>query len=244
MNSNKFIFLLFTLIFLTTCGKDDSVNCECEKLPNADFTISQGLGWNEDRRYFESDTFLDYEIKVEAINTLSSYNWTLGLDPSSWDSKSVELDFTDNFGDIEVTLIGEWTPNNDCFPNDNGMDTVSKTFHIVSVWESLFLGNYSGFCESTPNEIFNISIKLDSNGLIGWIENLPNGCNTEEWDLLIGGSTYKHFLMPDYIPGIPCSLPKGFGSLGDDNKTLTIEYEIWDQATNTKISDKFIGTKI
>ena len=76
-------------------------------MPNADFTISQGLGWNEDRRYFESDTFLDYEIKVEAINTLSSYNWTLGLDPSSWDSKSVELDFTDNFGDIEVTLIGE-----------------------------------------------------------------------------------------------------------------------------------------
>ena len=242
MNSNKFIFLLFTLIFLTTCGKDDSVNCECEKLPNADFTISQGLGWNEDRRYFESDTFLGSGIKMEAINSLTSYGWMIGLDPSSWDTKFVELGFSGNSGDVEVTLIGEWTPNNDCFPNDNGVDTVSKTFHIVSDWHSSpVFGEYQGYSESKPDELFNILIEHSVS--FAWVKNLPNSCHINDDELSIS-ITYKHFIMPDYVAYPICPLPKGFGSLADDNKTLTIEYEIWDPATSTKVSDKFIGTKI
>ena len=76
-----------------------------------------------------------------------------------------------------------------------------------------------------------------------WVKNLPNSCHINDDELSIS-ITYKHFIMPDYVAYPICPLPKGFGSLADDNKTLTIEYEIWDPATRTKVSDKFIGTKI
>lgn len=236
MNFKKSIFL-FSIIFLISCDKSNSIKCECEEKPNADFTISQLI---EDGKYLEADTFLDQFIKVEAKHALQKYQWKIGLDQNTWDSKSVQLDFGGNYGDIQVTLIGEWTPNKDCFPNDNGIDTVTKIFTIVPNSEAPFYGEYEGYVESAPNDTFLIKIK--ETGPVAWIENLPNGCNTDEYDLLINTS-FRHFFMPEYDPGIPCSLPKGPGDLLDDYKTLIIDYEIWDMDLNEKINDRFIGVK-
>jgi hypothetical protein len=126
-------------------------------------------------------------------------------------------------------------------PTTSYVDAGYQTFDIVPNSEAPFHGEYEGYVESAPNDIFLIKIK--ETGSVAWIENLPNGCNTDEYDLLLN-TTFRHFYMPEYDPGIPCSLPMGLGHLEDDYKTLTIDYEIWDQATNTRISDKFIGTKI
>ena len=237
MNFNKFFFLLFIIsLLIFTCGKDDEppVNCECGELPNADFTISQGIGFNEDRRYFESDTILKGPVKVESVNQLLSYEWKIGTDPTIRTGKSVELDY-DVLGEIEVTLIGHWTPDKDCFPNDNGVDTVMKKFYLVPRLDAKYFGDFEGYYESEPDSLVTIYINNLSR-----IHNIPIGCF--ENDLAAWG-TYRHFFMRKYDAKNPCPIPKGWGTISDDNQTLTLDYEIWDLDLSERVKRKFIGTR-
>lgn len=247
MNFNKFILLLFTfLLLLTSCGKDDdSINCECQKLPILGFSISQGLGFNEDRMYFESDTFIKgATIKVEVVNENlrynSQYKWKIGTDPTIRTGKKVELEY-DVTGDISVTLISEWTPNIECFPNDIGTDTITKKFHLISsVWDSKIFGEFEGHYESEPDSLVTIYVEPHPDMTGGIVLNVPIGCFED--DVRVSWS-YRNFEMGPYDAKIPCPRPIGWGTVSNNNQTLTMEYDIFDLDLNEKVSRKFIGIR-
>lgn len=240
MKFNKLNILLFAfLLSLTTCKKEESsFSCECEELPNADFTISKGLGLNDDRRYFESDTLLKGLVKLEAVHPNLIYKWKIGTDPTIRVGKKVELDY-DFTGNISVTLTAEWTPRIDCFPNDNGNDSVTKTFHLVNVNQLKIFGEFEGYFETAPDSLRSVYVEYDG-FLTAYVNNIPLGCF--ENDVFITG-TYRNFFMPNFDTSIPCSRPKGWGKISEDDKTLTLEYEIWNSELGKRVNDKFIGTK-
>lgn len=245
MNFNKLIILLFIfLLFLLACDKkESSINCECQKLPILDFSISQGLGFNEERMYFESDTFIMGSIiKVEVINENlrynSQYKWKIGTDPTIRTGKMVELEY-DVVGEISITLISEWTPNTDCFPNDIGTDTITKKFHLISsVWDTKVFGEYEGYYESEPDSLVTIYVEPNSSG--GNVFNIPIGCFEEDIHI---SWTYRNFQMGSYHAKNPCPIPSGWGTISDNNQVLTMEYEIFDIDLNQRVSRKFIGNR-
>ena len=245
MTFNKFILLLFTFLsLLTACDKDDdSINCDNQTIPIFDFSISKGLGLNENRTYFDSDTFFNgSSIKLEVISPDFKYNrfkWKIGTDPTIRTGKRVELEY-DVTGDISVTLISEWTPNTECFPNDFGSDTITKQFHLLSSFtDSKVFGEFEGYYESEPDSLITLYVEHDG-FLVAHVNNIPVGCFEDDVYISVA---YKDFFMSNYDAKFPCPRPKGFGHISNDNKTLTLEYEIWNLDLGERVSRKFIGNR-
>jgi hypothetical protein len=81
------------------------------------------------------------------------------------------------------------TPNHYCFPNDDGVDTVTKYLTITNVEPHPYFGQFKGYCISKPEETFTIQIDTArfnnadyplNTGHYAYykgIKNLPNGNN-------------------------------------------------------------------
>lgn len=248
MKCLQFAMIVSMLMILACQCKDDDMDPCLEATPvDAEFVIEQGVGFNEDRRYFESDTLTYGNIRFRALHDLDAYTWTIGGDPRVFNTKEVELNFDRDLEgtSIEVSLNGTWTPNLDCFPQDTGEGSSSKSFYIIPIPEVPYFGEFKGVVESAPQDTFTISIIHQPEVLSAYIDNLPDGCerDSQSPDTNFTG-TYRDFLMPNYRPYIECSIPKGWGHIEDNLKDLTIDYEIWDQEIQQKINDRFVGTKI
>lgn len=245
-----YLFLLTVAIFFIGSCKDDDINldpCELEGVVpvSAAFTTSNETGWQDSTRRFVADTFLNYSIIIfTAEQEAASYQWKVGSDPRVFDSKEFTLTFTGIIGTIDVQLIIENTPNLDCFPNDDGRDTLNKQIHLVEKMDSPMLGIYKGVVSSAPNDTFNIDIHTfppynETNN----INNFPNGCNRDEEERIDFFLGYRYIMFG--YPGnyVECPKPQGWGTL-DLNGIVTLEYSLWNTNIQQHVSDTFIGKKI
>lgn len=109
--------------------------CECESPVSADFDISEWIvatqAWGE--LYVETDHVFGGQVKFEAQETNANYQWLIGSNTFSTNS------VTQFFGNewinynIPITLIINKEPNTRCFPNDDGVDTVTRVMTIQSL---------------------------------------------------------------------------------------------------------------
>ncbi len=249
MKTLKLAFGVVVIVLLTCqCRDDDDLDpCDIEGLApvTAAFTTSYEMGWQDSIRRFEVDTFIDPNFVIfTALQENATYHWTVGDDPRVFDQKEFTLNFNDVGSSINIRLIVNATPNLECFPDDDGQDTISKTIYFFDIEESLMLGVFRGVVSSAPNDTFNIDIHLippyndDSN-----IDNLPNGCIRDEVNRLSFRPGYKELRMGSLGNLIECPQPQGWGTL-DSDRLLTLEYTIWDPAIQELTSDSFIGKKI
>lgn len=133
----KFLLLPFIfLLALLACKKEqpEILNaedpCECASEVSADFVIEEHTG-PISNIYVETDTTLHgSNVKFSAKEDNAEYTWYIGIE--EFDTKSISRYFSDQWigHDIPITLVVKKDPNKTCFPNDDGYDSIKKTFYV------------------------------------------------------------------------------------------------------------------
>ena len=235
----------------TPCEDITNPECEnydpCHAQTNAAFIVidSLGYGTNDVGHTFVTDTFWQNKyIRFRALHDNATYEWKIGSDPHIWTKKEFNLYFDEAaVGNISVRLVTTSPPNADC-PGDDGRDTSYRTIYVfpgslTDLWESLpMFGTFTGYDTDNPDVLYDVSINvLDSLGHFGYLIGL-NNCLDNTYDFL---ASYRGFVWEsDNI--INCSNPKGYATLGDDLKTLTILYNVG-EVGGIRTEKTFIGIK-
>jgi hypothetical protein len=232
-----------------------------EKINHADFTMSAG-GVVADT-FFSNTTI---EFKANQTNALS-YAWSFPNGQNTSDKATFSLGIRNNFGNtIPIQLIVKYKPDKKCFPNDDGIDTLQKSFYIVEYdKEAAWVGIFRGHNEDKPNHTFEIIIKFipeltDSMKYVcnicclgrcytGFrIFNLPEDCGGGRTDIFIPVPTitevhsYYNFDFGLNFSGGNCKSSNGRGVL-TRYRDIRIEYWYTEDNINT-IKKVFVGKKI
>lgn len=251
-----FFTTLILLTLLYSCGKDDDsstqVCCGSEIATDADFGFfHRGSGfdsiyWME---YKLNDTFYNWEgsnttkLYFRAKSPqMDNYSWKVGLDPNIFTDSLFFLSFSNINGSIDVTLDVTLDVNQECFPNDSGLESKTKSLNLKTFSSASLIpiyGMYEGYVEDNPNEVFTIEM----NDLSNEIYNFPNGCdNLSNFVFLVMAA--REFRFDEKI-NLPCGKPSGGGWLEEGNQTLIIEYFIDDENNpSERIFKRFIGQRI
>jgi hypothetical protein len=206
---NLLWFLLLGGLLMMGCSKDDEV-VDCDDFTNpacsnynpchdqtevsAEFIAYIEPSYRHDtpegiEMRIISDTFLyGNQIIFEAKDEhAKSYKWKIGTDDRIWTTSSVSLLFARvdslSYKDgITVQLIVEKDPNTACFPNDNGIDTVTRHIAFVSSFSRLpFTGTWRGTNSVRPDitydlEIFRVYAHERADYGINNLFNVPEWC--------------------------------------------------------------------
>ncbi len=132
-----FLVLTFCIVSLVACKKEQAElaefnrNCSCAKEVSADFTIVEDAGGPSIfMMETETDTIFKNRNVIFSAKYEGDYTWYLGAEVLK-DSTFSRLFNSSLAGqDIPVTLIVRKTPNNICFPEDDGYDSITKILHV------------------------------------------------------------------------------------------------------------------
>lgn len=244
---NLLYFFLITLLVLSCsrCKEEDCTDSTNPDCPNyvapvdpcagktevsAEFKIEMEIAFNG-TTWYETDECLSgiNTVRVTSLwEDASSYTWILGVDtfytqqhifavPSEYDGQS-----------LPVKLIINAPPQTDCFPNDNGMDTVLKYIHVRSICDADIWGTYRGAWDSAPADSFEIKIQLpvcdEPDAILYELVNIDqqgDSCNNAIWDY---ANDYVRFSTGNNN----CSSARGFAKLEEDKVHVRIEYRLFD----------------
>jgi len=177
---------------------------------------------------------------------MDHYEWQIGLDPRTFNDSIHRTIFQNVAGDIDVTLkVEQGSPNTDCFPNDTGVDQVTRTVHFVPysastieeelVYNPIF-GEYLGSNEDTPSDTFRVKINRTH-----WPTGLPNITGLFEdftvWDFN-WNSHYIYFIDERSVYNTEGSI-----ELLPGNRRIVIDYVI-KHHDGRVIPKKWVGEKI
>lgn len=138
-----FFFKLFSFPLLVTllvsCKKHEqpdltpvNVDCDCVTEVSADFEILELETLPQfDPVGTDSDTiFHEQNVIFRAKEENAEYTWYIGNE--ILDTKEVGRNFSSAWGeqDITVSLVVKKATNAICLPNDDGYDSISRTFHV------------------------------------------------------------------------------------------------------------------
>lgn len=261
----KFLFA-FILILLTLwgCKKDcqDPTNPDCSNYDpcygvvrvSADFEMLE-MVQSTDIEY-ETDTMFSInrlKLKPKYMD-FESYTWLIGAEVLN--DKVVVRGGFPHYQVIPITLIVQSTPNNSCFPDDNGIDTVTRYIVSVPDVENLPIkGIYTGSNTDEPGNIFTISV-LDTMSCTRWpdspgsitrveeykLKNLPNGCPPASPDfqncgfpeyLIRGGRVFFYRYTPNNLRTFQSLMSSGIrgycglGALGKLDKNGVLTVEYY-----------------
>lgn len=258
-------FLLFIITCLgivlmaQSCKKEcqDKSNPDCENYDpcygkaktSADFTISEVVGG----RAFETDeVWRNSYVQFTAKQDFESYQWVIGTHKDTFYTKSCGLSGFPEGQSFQVRLIGKKKPNTDCFPTDDGIDTVYKTFKVTA-HDSLrpIYGEYEGYFSNYPDHKVIVKVGRDmipdfpTWKTKSYFTNIPaEGCWVDDitpastaWSVngMSDGPFSGGYRMIGYVYLLP------------DKKTLKAEYTHWDTATRypnfVRINGSFTGTR-
>ena len=251
------IGILSVIILLTACG-DGEVNpnpCLAETPVTAEFSIKRLLYdvkgmFDITEDLFEVDTVLlpfdgyshlGQDVIFTTDIKYDSVKWIIGNDNNVFNKPSTVLYFNEPYGKIDATCIVYRKPNLDCFPNDNGIDTLTKSVHVLSDrdFDYPFEGKFEGYNEDEPDKLFTITIKdmgaQPPSSAGEWygirIQNLPEGCGGSEIKLdhfspKIGSRLYRQFVITGSGRSNDCPPLEAFGQIIGDELTIKYSYSL------------------
>jgi hypothetical protein len=115
---------------------------------------------------YDTDTAIFRQIRFIADEpNADMYEWEIGA--GTYNTRAITLSLSGMEDlipfDIPARLIVHKTPDTSCFPNDDGIDTLERSLHIVEVCEPLWEGTYQGYVEGeSPTDTFTVSIENDN----------------------------------------------------------------------------------
>jgi hypothetical protein len=230
---------------LNSCKEDcpcvDETNPECDnydpcwdkKPVTADFYMyenHEGLDTSKGWEYYDTDTLLGQSVLLVAKEERElywsevTYTWIIGAETiTGKDKKVITRNTFPSNTQIPVTLIVSKKPHLDCFPEDDGIDTVTRYMvfpsnaDVVPKWQ----GEYIGYTTDKPDEILQLGLyrsdtTAGSTSRYPRLSGLPNSdC---QWQLLDYSTFgYKQFQIEDN-GNFSCKSIKGlFRTFGNDS---------------------------
>ncbi len=181
----KVLFPLFILVFglFFSCKKkvqpellDVQDPCDCFEEANADFLMEEASTSVGSVAYFtDTDSILGSKnVRFKAIQDGDSYKWYIGSEVLT------TKDVTRFFGPatlgstVPITLVVNKTPNNKCFQNDDGYDSVVKYLTVTNypMFDFVIKEAYYGSIEGTYRvksahlpDSFDITVNCVLNGI-------------------------------------------------------------------------------
>lgn len=138
--------------------------CYGQKPVTADIELTQradiGTFSGDSIVYIEDSIFPKSEIRFRSPLNGAKYTWTLGAETIT--SQTFVRNFYGSsvpFGEYSVKLVVEKDANRNCFPADNGMDTITKKFKIVPLCNLAIFGIFKGKWDNLPNDSSLISLR-------------------------------------------------------------------------------------
>ncbi|MGB0932834.1 MAG: hypothetical protein ACPGU5_01035 [Lishizhenia sp.] len=173
----KYTLAFFTLgVIIFGCRKEQpqlinpKEDCDCAKEISADFEIREQealpqfdpLGTNTDTIFHTKN------VIFKALEENAEYTWYLGNEVIT------EKEFGRYFSDvwagqtIDVSLVVKKNPNSICLPNDDGYDSIHKSFYVqtMSAYDDAYFENNNTFLEGTYrvaalNSIDSFEVNID-----------------------------------------------------------------------------------
>lgn len=258
------ILLLFSLLLLLTgCPDEPPVQpedpCLGVKPISASFKIYEVPNfYQEGWINYDSDTIatLDITFVADADNAIQ-YEWYIGSEIIN--TKTVTRKNFPRDQAIPITLVVRGTPNTKCFPNDDGIDTVTRLIHTLSDFykpacsgRNVFGGKYFGYNIDEQTKPYTIELTECFPDSSRWnektirLQNLTPNCDISTWDFLLG--TFKQIFLAsynNYAALTPNCFIRIYGSRSD---SIEIRYNIqkkpgW-QNVKDRIDKKFIGVRV
>ena len=251
---------------------DDENPCKDINPITADFVIQQRLididsVFSVDTVLLRYDRGIHFDVRIyfSAAEENATYQWKVGNDLRTFTQKEFFLDFDAPYGEMEVTLVVNKQPNTSCNPTDDGVDTATHKFFLLSDqnFPYRFEGVFTGSHTDSPTDVFDITIvdfgptpqnpSYDPGYYDLRIFNLPKGCGAGEmnpgnYSPGIKEYTYRQFYFSDTgatDEGDCPALSNGLGKLWNDDNTIMIDYTIQkvDNGTISYVEKRFIGTR-
>jgi hypothetical protein len=243
-NFNASYLIIFLSITLFSCCKDetkcqDSTKIECEnydpcygkKAVSAAFSIFEPKETDvpDSIPYIDTDTVANFGrgVAFKALEEGAEYEWHLGSEVIKTRS-FYRSGFPDN-EKIPITLIVRKKPNNSCFPSDDGVDSLTRSFVQVDFFKaSKVFGTFKGYFDNNKNDTATVKIyhALKNSGNRTYdqifITNIISGCTDTLYDYF--GAMHPTFKgVYDVFPYF-CKRPKiWFQVKGVKNDSLVVQ---------------------
>lgn len=137
----KYLLGVLGLSLLFSCRKEQppmtalNKECNCAKEVSADFSIEEIFGYSlpvsEQFRTEADMTFARSNVAFRAKEEGAEYTWYIGNEVLH--DREVVRYFDDTWigQTIHLSLVVKKKPNNICFPQDDGYDSIAKSFKII-----------------------------------------------------------------------------------------------------------------
>jgi len=268
--------MLLGLLAMGSCEKcDDPCDIDCDNYDpccgqspaDASFTIYEllnGLTPTVEREGYTvtpmaTDTILRFNTALmKADFDADYYEWTIGDDPRTWNTREVALNFGVQFYmPIPITLKVAKAVDGSCFPNAKDTVTFQRTLVVVPSSTSKVLGGrYEGVLSSSPTKpnFLEIRDSLDRfNKRLYSFSGIVPTCNMpyQGADFSLG---YRSFFIESRGTGLGCCYGlTGYGKIEFDGsfRMKMGHYPVrpsdpcfWSVINDTYLVDEFIGQKI
>jgi hypothetical protein len=177
----KGIMILIAFSLLVSCGKDTPADpCLGKHEIKAGFHY---VNLSPRLIYWMKPYWINYDWttcytggatwEIDSGLVYDSLEWHIGSEIIKNETAIYRTDFPDN-SDIPITLIVWGKPNKQCFPNDNGIDTLTKVYHFTSRKDRL-IGTFRGAFTDVPGhkDTFEFRIFYDPNNKETVVDTFP-----------------------------------------------------------------------
>ncbi len=252
--------LYFLICLLVLAGCQGNEPDPCAALPaRLDFTMS--------KRYIDHSIFYSPRAEIDTLVADSiflawdqiiftapegyrHYEWQVGYDDRTWDTRTFALTFSAPIEDLPIRLIVRDPIHAKCQPY---ADTLTRLLNVVDRMTSPLVGRYQGALTESPADTFTVEIDVNQFRDGYRFFNLNRGClpplsdpyNNEYFNTFRPG--YRFVLINYFQTPEGCRAPFGWVSLSADHQQLTAHYSVrvTDAAGNhSRKFETFIGQRI
>jgi hypothetical protein len=142
--------------------------CAGSQEVSADFTIEEHVSYLPNLwRLTTNGVFSDNTLRIRPLNDNVNCKWILGVDTIQASEYSFHFP-TGSYGQtFPIKLIVTGSIDTVCFPNDNGMDTITKYITVYDSCQMPIIGKYRVAWDSAPTDSFDVKLTCNADWIDG-----------------------------------------------------------------------------
>ncbi len=248
-------YLLICLLVLVGCRRDDDPTPDpCAELPaRLDFTMSKRFletADNDSRTKIDTlvpdSIFLTWDqIVFTAPEGYRQYEWQVGYDDRTWNTRTFGLIFSNPVEDLPVRLIvrDPIGVGAQCLPAG---DTLTRVLNVVPRDQSQLVGQYRGVLVDYPQDTVQVDITYSQDPGIGYkLFGLNPGCDPSRFNGHGMVRGYRFGILAAKSPYDQCLAPFGWISLEENGQKIRIQYSIVNHVfTAERTPHVFLGHRV